>query len=187
MPIRRTTVLAIAAACAGLTLAGCSSGQPANRHPSPASTRNSAPAASASPTGATAAILSVWTGYVTTLTTMDNTARQSPDWDRYAALGAYSAETSQISLFHTEGIITPGKPVVTGVTVSTAGIGATPPTATLTACWDSRGFQPVFASSDAPAGPPGATLAPPHLVNVALQEFDYGWRVTNFTLTEMTC
>jgi hypothetical protein len=156
--------------------------------PTAATSAASSPAASASPSGAQAAVLAVWQGYVSTLTTMYNQADPSlAAWNSYAALDAATAGTNAVVTFRAHGEIVPGAPKVSDVNVTAVNASGNPPNASLTACWDTRDFQPVFRSTGKSAAPPGETPAPPHVAEVTLQQFSYGWRVITFSISDQSC
>lgn len=181
----------LGAAGLALSLAGCAASTP------PGSAASSGPpAASPSPSpssSADAVVVSTWQGYLAAFTQMLNTAAPVGSWDRYAALAAASAGTAEMGDYRTHGMVVPGAPTVTDVTVTSVQSDANPPTAALSVCWDTTDFQPVFASSSAPAA---TGAAGPHLATVGLQQFsqyvdastgDSGWRVVTFAVTSAPC
>lgn len=161
---------------AAIGIAACSS--TASTPAGPAAGTASSAAQSASPSGQSAAILTVWRGYVATLTAMYNTARPSAQWTQYAALDAASQGNNDVGTFRREGIIVRGAPTVSKVSPPTIDDAAAPPTASMSVCWDTRGFTPVYAATGKSAVPLGSTPPPPALATVSLQRFSYGWRVT---------
>ncbi len=161
---------------AALSAAACSTAS--NSTGSASAANSAAPSTAASPTGQSAAILAVWRGYVATLTTMYNTARPSPQWTSYAALDAASQGNADVGTFRAQGIVVRGAPTVTKVSSPTVDDAASPATASMSVCWDTRGFTPVYAATGKSAVPAGSTPPPPALATVSFQHFSYGWRVT---------
>jgi hypothetical protein len=178
----------IGVCCAAVVAAGVSSCSSSGSGDSPSTPATSA-AASASPSasGEQAAVLGVWQGYVKTLAAMYNQAVPLSAWNNYAALSAAQQATSDVATYRQQGIIVPGAPKVSAVQLGTVESSASPPTASLTACWDTRGFQPVYRSSGKSALAPGESPAPPHIADVGFQKFSYGWRVTTFTVSGTSC
>ncbi|HZU76882.1 MAG TPA: hypothetical protein VFA70_08980 [Dehalococcoidia bacterium] len=162
---------------AALGAAACSTAS--NSTGSAAGAANSAaPSTAASSSGQSAAILAVWHGYVATLTAMYNTARPSPRWTSYAALDAASQGNADVGTFRAQGIVVRGAPTVTKASTPTVDDATSPATASMSVCWDTRGFTPVYAATGKSAVPAGSTPPPPALATVSFQLFSYGWRVT---------
>lgn len=176
-----SVVAVCASACSGSSGSGGSS-------PSTTTSAASSPTASASPTSDQAAVLTTWHGYVATLTEMYNQANPSLSaWNDYAALTAASQATETVASFRANREIVPGAPKASDVTVTSIDTATNPPSATLTACWDTRGFQPVYAKTGKSAAPSGESPAPPHIADASLQRFSYGWRVVTFTISTQPC
>lgn len=181
---RTSKALGLAAVIA-LAAAACTGSSNASpRDPPSTSAAHTSPAASPSPVGASAAVLAAFAGYVATVTTMSNKALVSKSWDQYAGGDAYTQGVSTVTGLRQHGYVMSGKPVASQIQVIALDASAAPPTAQLTACWDTSKFVTASAATSRPVGGAFTTVL---RVDVSEQENNGTWRVITFADSGSTC
>lgn len=178
-----TRTLGLIGAALALAAAGCSarsapltSGAQTTAPP----TRTAVATASPIPTAEQAAVLTAFSSYVSTFAAMANQAVQRTGWDQVAVDPAYTQGLTTIAQLRQAAEYIPGSPSVTGKKITALSADS----ATLTACWSTKGFRPVHDGSKTPVA---AAVPSPQVVTVTLTYSDALWRVSDLADAGPTC